>query len=89
MDYKELVRIIRQGEGLRVEFKLKINHPEKIIREVVAFANTSGGYLIVGVDDKGQMKGLKNPEEDRYVLEKAMTQNCTPAITYTVDSLKL
>ena len=89
MDYKELVRIVKQGEGLHIEFKLKTNHPEKIIREIVAFANTAGGYLLVGIDDTGQIKGLKNPQGDRYVLEKAIATQCIPAIHYTLTSVQV
>ena len=39
----DLKKIVSEGESDRVEFKIKVNHPEKIIREVVAFANAKGG----------------------------------------------
>lgn len=89
MDYKELVQLVKQGEGLRTEFKLKTNHPDKIIREIVAFANTAGGWLLVGVDDAGVIKGLKNSEGDRYVLDKAIATLCFPEITYTTERIKV
>jgi predicted HTH transcriptional regulator len=43
MDLKELKTLVKRGEGANLEFKLKASHPEKIVREVVAFANTDGG----------------------------------------------
>ena len=64
----EVLRLIRQGEGQFVEFKKKANHPEKIIKEVVAFANAGGGNLFIGVDDHGTISGLKFPEDEEYIL---------------------
>lgn len=86
---KEALKLIRSGEGQFVEFKKKVNHPEKIIREVVAFANSSGGHLFVGVDDNGTPSGLKYPEEDEFVLSKAITELCRPAISFKVDVLQI
>lgn len=87
MDYRELRKLVRQGEGLSLEFKLKANHPEKIVREVVAFANTEGGMLLIGVDDDRGIKGLKFAEEDEYVLIKAFHDHCYPRIRYTLDKI--
>lgn len=85
----EALKLIRGGEGQFVEFKKKANHPEKIIREVVAFANTSGGNLFVGVDDNGTLAGLKYPEDEEYVLTKAINELCRPAIDFSVEILQV
>lgn len=88
-DLATLRKIVRQGEGLNVEFKLKIKHPEKIVREVVAFANTEGGLLIIGVSDDKQIIGAKFPEEDEYILKKAIAEYCFPEIPYEVERIPL
>jgi predicted HTH transcriptional regulator len=49
--------LVRKGEGATLEFKLKSNHPEKIVREVVAFANSQGGLLLIGVGDDKSIPG--------------------------------
>lgn len=82
-------RLIKGGESQYVEFKKKANHPEKIIREVVAFANTDGGHLFVGVDDNGTISGLKYPEEEEFVLTKAIRELCRPAIDFAVDVVRM
>jgi len=87
MDLRSLNQLVRQGEGERLEFKLKTNHPEKIIREIVAFANTAGGKLLVGIDDSGEVKGLKHPDGDLFVLNKAINTLCFPQIPYTVERI--
>ena len=70
-----------QGEGLMLEFKRKATHPEKIVREMIAFANTQGGTLLVGIGDDKTIPGLKFPEDESYVIMQAL-KNCRPAIQY-------
>ncbi len=81
--------LVKQGENKFLEFKRKAAHPEKIMREVVAFANTSGGKLLVGVDDNGDVPGLKYPEEEQYILEKAMDELCSPKLVYEFEMIRL
>ncbi len=72
MELHEIKRLIYGGESDLVEFKRKIAHPEKVIREVVAFANTKGGHLFVGVDDDRSIVGCKYAEEEDFLLQKAI-----------------
>lgn len=85
MKFWELKEWVSQGEGQHVEFKRKANHPEKIVKEMVAFANADGGYVFIGVDDNGTIAGLKYPAEDAYVLEKAIEKYCKPRIDYNLE----
>ncbi|MFT4032613.1 MAG: ATP-binding protein [Siphonobacter sp.] len=85
MDYRALKELVRQGENERLEFKLKANHPEKIIREIVAFANTLGGTLLVGVGDDKTIPGLKFADDDEYILCRAIEKYCFPEIEYTLE----
>lgn len=82
--------LIIQGEGERLDFKNKISGLEKIAKTLVAFANHKGGRLLVGVNDDGRIKGLKNEGEDQYMLERSAREYCRPPIAisfaeYTVD----
>lgn len=81
MDFAELKRLVSQGEHLQLEFKRKANHPDKIAREIVAFANTSGGKLLIGVDDDLQIYGNKTAEEDAYELEQYLEKYCHPPVS--------
>ncbi|MFC5412283.1 RNA-binding domain-containing protein [Larkinella bovis] len=89
MDYRALKELVRQGEGTHLEFKLKSNHPERIIREIVAFANTEGGKLLIGIGDDKSIQGLKHIDEDEYLLERAIERYCKPAIDYTMERVAL
>jgi len=86
-DLQTLKKIVRQGEGLQLEFKLKTSHPEKIVREVLAFANTEGGTLMIGISDDKQIIGAKFPDEDEYILEKAIKEYCSPNIEYKIERI--
>ena len=90
--YQELAHIkslVRQGENAQIEFKQKVAHPEKIVREVVAFANSDGGHLLIGVSDDGQMPGVKFPEEEEYAMSKAINELVWPLINFQLNVVHL
>ncbi|MEK6909364.1 MAG: ATP-binding protein [Nanoarchaeota archaeon] len=69
--------MIEKGEGPKLEFKSSIrtnlhtnlidkNMENAILKTIVAYLNTDGGILIVGVSDKGEILGL---EKDAFVSE--------------------
>ena len=80
MELPELRRLVARGEGLHLEFKRKAKHPDKLAREVVAFANTEGGIMLIGVDDDRQIYGLKFPDEEKFALNSYLQQHVFPAI---------
>jgi predicted HTH transcriptional regulator len=89
IEMKQLKEIVKNGENYNTEFKLKANHPEKIIKEIVAFANTEGGNLLLGVDDDQQIKGLKFAEEDEFLLVRAIEKYCSPPIEFKIKNAVL
>lgn len=89
MNITTVQRLVARGEGQRVEFKKKVNFPDKIIKEVVAFANSNGGKLILGIDDDGTIAGTRNIEGEIFVLEEAIEKLIIPSLTYTVYTVKL
>jgi hypothetical protein len=89
MDLREAKLLVKQGESQRIEFKKRVNHPDKVMREVVAFANSDGGVILVGVDDSGEISGLKHAEEDDYVMQKALGELCRPKINFESGLIKI
>ncbi|MCR9015189.1 helix-turn-helix domain-containing protein [Aquiflexum gelatinilyticum] len=89
MTLQEIHKIAQQGEGLKVEFKKKAAFPEKIVREIIALANTEGGYLLIGVDDDGTVSGQRFIEEEVFVMQKAIAQHLQPKLEYQVEIIKL
>ncbi len=89
MNLELLKNIAQQGEGQYLEFKKKANFPEKIVKELVAFANSYGGKLLLGVDDNGMVSGTRNIEGEVFVLEDAIAKLIKPKLAYSVDILKI
>jgi predicted HTH transcriptional regulator len=89
MTLQEIIKLAKQGEGLHLEFKKKAAYPEKIVKEVVALANTEGGKLLLGVDDDGTVSGQRFIEEEIFVLERAINELIYPKISYQTELLKI
>ena len=82
----ELQRLVAEGEGHQLEFKRKASHPEKIVREMIAFANTEGGTILIGVDDNGTLSGIKYPDEELLSVHEGLEKYVKQALVYQ-DSL--
>ncbi|MHA7131275.1 AlbA family DNA-binding domain-containing protein [Algoriphagus namhaensis] len=89
MQLADVKRIASRGEGLTIEFKKKVAHPDKIVREVIALANTAGGVLLVGVDDDGTVSGQKFIQDEVYVLEKAIAELIFPELEFDCKMLAI
>ncbi len=51
---------IRVGEGKNLEFKLKMPNSITLAKSIIAFSNTGGGKLIIGINDNAEIIGLEN-----------------------------
>ncbi len=66
-------------EDLNHEFK--IQYTKDIIKTVIAFGNTRGGKIYLGVDDAGNGIGINNPDEELLQLTNAVRDSIRPDIT--------
>lgn len=80
---KYIANLISQGEHQQLDFKHSISDSKKIARSLVAFANTDGGTLLIGVKDNGNITGV-NSEEEYYMLEGAAQMYCKPEVKFMV-----
>lgn len=85
MRYRDLMELIEEGENLQCEFKRKFSTPEKIAREMIAFANTKGGYLLFGVDDDKKIIGVDSEKETTELVKDTALNFCEPPLKYSVD----
>ena len=77
-------KVISQQEGLHLDFKQNLSSQLKIAKTIVAFANTEGGTIIVGVSDKGKLIGI-DFEEEKYMVEEAIKNYCVPPVELTYE----
>ncbi len=79
-----LNKLIQEGEHRQQDFKYCINDSKKIAKSLLAFANTDGGRLLIGVKDNGKIAGIKTDEEF-YMVEAAAKIYSRPAIHFTTQ----
>src|ERR1022692_3929680 len=72
--------IIQGREGPRVDFKLDASSPHKIVKDIVAFANTSGGTVIIGIDDSRDVVGLSDLGKAEEVITNTTYTNTEPQL---------
>jgi predicted HTH transcriptional regulator len=85
MDYKDVNRLIEEGEGFEIEFKRKVSTPEKIARALSAFANTRGGHILFGVDDDGSIVGVESEKSEVDLIMTAGREFCFPEIEPLIE----
>ena len=78
-DTKHIEVLISQGEHEHLDFKFNISDSKKIARSLVAFANTGGGTLLIGVRDNGSIAGIRSDEEI-FMIEAAANMYSKPEI---------
>ena len=77
-----LLDLIQQGESKTLELKSRLPQHDQLAKTIVAFANTSGGKLVLGVDDQRQLVAVA--EDDLFTLQDQITSiihdRCAPFI---------
>lgn len=71
--------LLQQEEGKTLEFKENTKSLDKIIHTIIAFANTAGGKILIGVKDKTkEVVGLRHPIEEEIRLANAIADAIEP-----------
>ena len=96
METLELIERISNGEDSYTQFKENINNNDKLAEELVAFSNSKGGILIIGVSDNNDIVGLNDDDIRRLnqLIGNVINSNITPPIypiteVKTIDNKKL
>lgn len=89
MRRRELLELIEEGENINCEFKRKFSSPEKIAREMIAFANTRGGYILFGVDDNKDIVGVASEKTESELIKDAVLNYCEPPLEYYIEYIEI
>ena len=77
MKATDLDILLQEGEGVMPEYKEGLS--ASLARELVAFANTAGGRILLGVRDDGTVKGISDTNELRARIQD-IARNCDPPV---------
>ncbi len=81
--------ILAQGENSSIEFKSAQVRPDALAKEMAAFANTTGGIILLGVGDDGVIEGIgRNKNYEEWSMNIART-NVSPALSIDYQTLEI
>lgn len=82
------MEILRRPEGKTLEFKRDLSSPDGALKSIVAFANTAGGTLLVGVEDRSRhVRGVADALDLEERLANLVSDSVTPRILPEIEIL--
>ena len=90
MNLIDLTTRLMKGENLHTEFKEFPIHPDDLTSSIIAFANTDGGQIILGIDNSGQVVGIDENELDRATqfVDNVAFNNCEPPVRVVQETVQ-
>ena len=85
----KILELINDGENLTVEFKQRFSSFEKTAKEMIAFANTRGGSILIGVDDDKSIYGIASEKSDIDLVKESAEKYCTPPVNYKIETVEI
>jgi len=80
------IELLRGREGKTLEFKRDLSSPKGVLRTLVAFANTAGGTLVIGVEDGTHaVVGVADPRDAEQRLANLVTDCIRPRLVPDID----
>lgn len=76
---------VRALESKTLEFKRDLSSPTRPLRTVVAFANSAGGRLVIGVDDDGTAVGVSDPLAEEERITSLIADRISPLLVPAID----
>ena len=84
-----VLELIKKGESETVEFKGSRSPSDSLLRAVCGFLNQQGGFLLWGVDDKGQPTGIDNAEKKAEELTSRFMSDINPRPFLSVSVIEV
>lgn len=82
------MELLKRPEGKTLEFKRDLSSPDGVLRSLVAFANTAGGTLLIGVEDgTGHVRGIQDPLEAEERLANLISDSILPRLVPELETL--
>ncbi len=91
MEISELISTIAKGETSHCQFKRNMTNQDSMAEEMVAFCNSGGGLIVIGVSNDGAVAGLSSLDVDRLnqLVSNTASQSVSPPALVTTESLEL
>jgi len=89
MKLAELRKLIACGEDSRLQFKADVNNADALAAEMVAFANSDGGQIMIGIGNDGKIIGLSRSSVERInqLISNAASQHVRSPIAPLTENV--
>ena len=87
-DQEFVTKLLKEKEGVRLEFKQQISSQEKIAKTLSAMSNTEGGTIVIGTSDQRRITGI-DPAEERYMVQAANQAFCIPKASLELHEVSI
>lgn len=87
MDALALKERIARWENLHTDFKERLAGAEELAADLVAFANTDGGQLVIGVAEDRSIVGVGDADRVHRDVDNAAYNDCEPPVTVIQEAL--
>ncbi len=89
MNNIELLNIVSRDEDSKHQFKSNVKNEISLSQEMIAFSNSLGGIIVIGVDDNGEISGLTRKDMGRLsnLVSNAASQQIKPPINPITENL--
>lgn len=85
MKQSDLEILLREGEGSMLEYQESLS--SSFARDLVAFANSSGGKILLGVRDNGTVIGVRDSNKLRAQIQD-IARNCDPPVNLLIETVE-
>ena len=88
-DIEDLINVRKEREGYHLDFKGEFGNPDKakkeLAKDISAFANSDGGFLIVGIDKNNNIVGIERTIQNKPIdewINQILNSNVEPQVFY-------
>jgi ATP-dependent DNA helicase RecG len=82
--------VLSLNEGKTIEFKRDLSSPKNLLKTLVAFANTAGGKIFVGVDDETRKPlGVESPLDEEERLGSLIADSIAPRLVPNLEMVTI
>jgi predicted HTH transcriptional regulator len=81
-----LVELLQRNEGKTLEFKRDLSSPDGVLKSLVAFANTAGGTVVIGVEDRSKkVRGVPDVLEAEERVANLVADSIRPRLMLDIE----
>lgn len=85
---EQVISLLEAGENEKTNFFLNTENREDLARTLTALANSSGGYLLIGVRKNGKISGIEPSECFSSIMESSVDL-CLPAVEIEINTIQV